>query len=119
MSPRLCPTPFLAMLFRLASEGMECFRIKIEDLRPAPHCPPSRLKLSRCEKLRESILEHGLLTPLLVAPDLEIIDGHRRWVVVRDLGWDEVIVVFTMADKHRAYADTHPVARRRRKPPKR
>lgn len=39
--------------------------------------------------MEESMKEHGLLTPLVVADDV-IVDGWRRWLVARGMGWTEI-----------------------------
>lgn len=40
--------------------------------------------------LEDSMKEHGLLTPLVVTQDNVIVDGYRRWLVARGLGWTEI-----------------------------
>ena len=45
------------------------------------------------EKLAENIAEVGLRQPLEIRPDGTILDGHRRWLAVKSLGWDKVEVV--------------------------
>ena len=81
----------------------------------SPHSPPSRVKTNRLSRLREPILDEGLFCPLLVTPELEIIDGHRRFAVITDLDWDEVWVIISTADKLRACADLHPGRKKRRR----
>ena len=48
--------------------------------------------LSNIEDLVVSIGEVGLLTPLVVNQQFQLISGHRRIEAVRRLGWDEVDV---------------------------
>ena len=45
---------------------------------------------SDVQDLMNSILEVGLLQPLVVTPDKTIISGHRRISAIRALGWTEV-----------------------------
>ena len=45
------------------------------------------------EELKESIAREGLLQPLLVRPigdKYEIVAGHRRFVAIKELGWEKV-----------------------------
>ncbi len=37
-----------------------------------------------------SISEYGMKQPILTTPNRVIISGHRRWVVAKELGWEEV-----------------------------
>jgi len=48
--------------------------------------------LSNIEDLLTSIREVGLLTPVVVNQQYQLISGHRRIEAVRRLGWDEVDV---------------------------
>ena len=45
---------------------------------------------SDVQDLMNSILEVGLLQPLVVTPEKTIISGHRRYSAIRSLGWTEV-----------------------------
>lgn len=40
--------------------------------------------------LTDSIERNGLLVPLTVHCDGKIIDGYRRWLCCRSIGWDEI-----------------------------
>ncbi|RKX60785.1 MAG: hypothetical protein DRP29_01925, partial [Thermodesulfobacteriota bacterium] len=45
------------------------------------------------EELKESIAREGLLQPLLVRPvgdKYEIVAGHRRFIAIKELGWEKV-----------------------------
>ena len=46
------------------------------------------------DEIRNNIREFGLLTPLLVNYDYEIISGNLRHKIALDLGFEEVPVVF-------------------------
>lgn len=41
------------------------------------------------ELLRESLIENGQLTAITIC-DGQIVDGYRRWLVARELGWKEI-----------------------------
>ena len=45
------------------------------------------------EKLKDSIVHLGVLTPLRVASDMTIISGHQRWRACKDLGIKQVPVI--------------------------
>ena len=49
--------------------------------------------------MEESLAEHGLLTPLVVCEDT-IVDGYRRWLAARSLGWEEITVNPVKGDPH-------------------
>lgn len=45
------------------------------------------------EKLKDSIIHLGVLTPLRVASDMTIISGHQRWRACKELGIKQVPVI--------------------------
>lgn len=45
------------------------------------------------ERFKKSIQEDGVLTPLMVAPDMTIISGHQRYKACKDLGINLVPVI--------------------------
>ena len=53
------------------------------DLQPAAVLP---LSPEEFRKLRDSIRDFGVQTPLLVTDDYLIIDGHERWRAIREIG---------------------------------
>lgn len=68
--------------------------VRIERICPASFNPKDRVNME-VAKLRKSILQLGLCYPLLVAKDAAghytLIDGHRRYVVLRGLSVNERI----------------------------
>ena len=78
------------------AQSREHRTVKVEGLKPneinGQVFTTSLTDLS-IEKLAENIHEVGLRQPLEIRPDGTILDGHRRWLAVRHLGWDEVEVV--------------------------
>lgn len=45
------------------------------------------------ERFKKSIKEDGVLTPLIIAPDMTIISGHQRYKACKDLGINLVPVI--------------------------
>jgi len=45
------------------------------------------------EQFKKSIQEEGIITPLLVAPDMILISGHQRYKVAKELGINTVPVI--------------------------
>ena len=52
-------------------------------------------------KLKGSILEFGLVEPLVVNKDLTIIGGHQRYEALKSLGWKEVPCVVVDLSKEK------------------
>ena len=48
--------------------------------------------LSSIEELMDSILEFGLLQPLVINQDNQVISGNRRFESIKRLGWQNVEV---------------------------
>ena len=67
--------------------------MKLSIHKITPH-PKNReiYSLSDLEDLRNSILEVGLLQPLIINQYNQILSGHRRFECIKELGWDEVEV---------------------------
>ncbi len=70
-------------------------KVKIGELKPAPHNPKSRTDM-RSPKMRQTmrnIEDIGLIYPIAVDKHLNILDGHRRWTCCKELGWTEIPVI--------------------------
>jgi len=66
--------------------------VPIDQIKPSPYQPRLRFDL---EDLREEIERDGLLSPLLVRKHgafFEIVDGERRFRVLKEMGWKKVPV---------------------------
>lgn len=63
--------------------------VSIADIKIGKRC---RQNLGDIKALAESIRLHGLLHPVVITPDMELIAGKRRIAAARELGWDEVPV---------------------------
>lgn len=68
-----------------------------------------RTDMGNLDELAESITAVGLLHPIVVTADLELVAGGRRLAAVKQLGWSEVPVtvvdITSLADTLRAEAD--------------
>lgn len=56
-----------------------------------------RRELTGIEELAYSIREHGLINPIVVTPEYELVAGERRLTACKSLGFDMVQVQFTDA----------------------
>jgi len=61
---------------------MKSIKIKISELKPDPKQP--RKILEGLKELGESIKLKGQLTPIIITPNNEILDGHRRYFAAKD-----------------------------------
>jgi len=66
--------------------------VPIGSIRPSPFNPKERTDPKRLRDLKEDIRKHGLLYPIQVTADGEIIDGHRRYEVLKELGEEQIPV---------------------------
>jgi ParB family chromosome partitioning protein len=70
--------------------------IKIKDLRPNPYQPRKTFLPGAIEELKESILQHGILQPLIVRKSIkgfEIVVGERRFRAAKEAGLNTVPAV--------------------------
>ena len=80
---------------------MDIKTVAIDSINPAPYNPRKALKPGDpdYEKLKKSILEFDLVSPLVWnAQTLNLISGHQRLQVLRDLGATEVQVAIIDLD---------------------
>jgi len=63
---------------------------KVSELRTNPLSTAIYGEHEDISDLVESIMQHGLLAPLVVKPDGTILSGHRRFAAISRLGWQEV-----------------------------
>ena len=72
-------------------------------LQPNPLQPRGAINASSINELVDSIREHGIIEPLLVAKTpagYQIISGERRWQAARVLGLPRVPAIIKEADSH-------------------
>ncbi|QHM13311.1 stage 0 sporulation protein Spo0J [Bacillus subtilis] len=75
----------------LSEETVE--EIKIADLRPNPYQPRKHFDDEALDELKESVLQHGILQPLIVRKSLkgyDIVAGERRFRAAKLAGLDTV-----------------------------
>lgn len=71
-------------------------RMRTADLRPNPDNPRGPVSPDSVRELADSIAESGMLCPILVRPNGQIVAGHRRHAAATLLGWEFVPVTVTM-----------------------
>jgi ParB family transcriptional regulator, chromosome partitioning protein len=70
--------------------------VKLKDIRPNPYQPRKIFEPGAIEELKESILEHGILQPIIVRKSIkgyEIVVGERRYRAASAANLDVVPVV--------------------------
>jgi hypothetical protein len=79
--------------------------VPIKSLKVAPWNPPKRIK--NLGNLSRSIEEVGLLYPILITEKNEIVDGHRRLAVLREMGATDVKVLPVVGDQAKLFAEVN------------
>lgn len=70
--------------------------VEIKQLRPNPYQPRKSFDADAIDELKESILQHGILQPLVVRKSIkgyEIVVGERRYRAAKEAGLKEVPVL--------------------------
>ncbi|MBL3642989.1 ParB/RepB/Spo0J family partition protein [Bacillus sp. RHFB] len=70
--------------------------IKLRELRPNPYQPRKSFRLEAIEELKQSIMEHGILQPIIARKSIkgyEIVAGERRYRAAKEAGLRTVPVV--------------------------
>lgn len=76
-------------------EPTQIHTLPVDQLQPNPLQPRGHLKKEDLEELKDSILEHGIIEPLVVAQTpagFQIIAGERRWRAAKLAGLQQVPV---------------------------
>lgn len=77
-------------------EGETIQEISIKELRPNPYQPRKTFRPESIEELKQSIIEHGILQPLIVRQSIkgyEIVVGERRFRAAKEANLTTVPVV--------------------------
>lgn len=86
--------------------------INVDELKTSPIQPPNRIQHHSIAGLKNSIKDHGILQPILVAKDFTIIDGHRRVACAIDLGIKSVPCIFSDLDYQTGFIETNSFTRK-------
>ena len=71
-------------------------KLSLKDLRPNPYQPRKTFQKEAIDELRESILEHGIIQPLVVRKSIkgyEIVVGERRYRAAKEANLETVPAV--------------------------
>ena len=88
--------------------------VNIDSIQPSPFQP--RLIFDQ-EDLKQEIKKDGLLSDLIVRKQgefYELIDGERRWRILKELGWETVPVRVVDADDTMARLSVYKLNRVRK-----
>lgn len=79
--------------------------LNLDSLHPFENNPFQSVDENEYDELRESIKEFGIITPLIVNKSdngYEIISGHRRWQIAKELYLESVPVYVREFSKEEA-----------------
>ena len=75
-------------------EGESAIQIEVEKIYAFENHPFKVVKDSKMQELIESVMENGIITPVIVRPDdedgYEMISGHRRLFAAKEAGLDKI-----------------------------
>ena len=81
----------------ISDDGKQVVVLKLSEIEPNKGQPRKNFDMDKLEALRDSILEHGVVQPILVTPTkagtYRIVAGERRWRAAKMAGLKEVPVV--------------------------
>lgn len=91
---------------------MEVRKVKLSQLKGAAYNPKDRTEgKSRLGQLEKSMTDIGLVYPVAVDKNLNVIDGHRRIQAAINLGWTDIpILIVETDDRDRVYAEVNATA---------
>lgn len=78
--------------------------VPVTTIERAPYNPRTRTeKGKKLQYLIDAIKEYGLLYPLLITTDRELVDGHRRLTACLALGYTQVDCIVLDMDRDKAF----------------
>lgn len=82
---------------------MNLKKLKIGDLKIATYNPRKELteKDKEYQKIKNSIIEFGYVTPIIVNSDMTVISGHQRLKVLKDLKYEDIDCIIVDFDKNK------------------
>jgi hypothetical protein len=88
--------------------------VSLSQLKFAPWNPTNRTEEDNpaLKRLADSMSKIGLIYPILVTPDNEVIDGHRRATAAKMLDWKDVQAIVTDSDRESTYAAVNDTAQK-------
>ena len=87
--------------------------VSVADLKDARHNPPNRITAKNIKTLADSMESIGLLQPVTVTLDNEIVEGHRRVAAAKQLGWEKIEAnIVKDADADAIYGSLNTTARK-------
>jgi ParB family chromosome partitioning protein len=94
------PSRFNAFIDQLDNGRMVSMRVLLDDIKIGNRI---RREIGNIEDLKDSMSRHGLLQPIVIDGEYNLIAGFRRYKAARLLGWDsmEVRMVDTGSKKDR------------------
>ncbi|MED1864993.1 ParB/RepB/Spo0J family partition protein [Fictibacillus nanhaiensis] len=87
-----------------AGEEEQIKEVSISELRPNPYQPRKVFDQKAIEELKESIIEHGILQPIVVRKSIkgfEIVLGERRFRAASEAGLKEIPVIVKDYDEQK------------------
>lgn len=86
----------LEVYFPDSKDDQSVEKIAIDELRPNPYQPRKTFQAEAIEELKDSILEYGIIQPLIVRKSIkgyEIVVGERRFRAAKEAGLETVPVM--------------------------
>lgn len=84
-------------------ESETVLQVSVKDCRPNPYQPRKTFQADAIEELKDSILEFGILQPLIVRDSIkgyEIVAGERRFRAAKEAGLDTIpVIVKSLTDQ--------------------
>jgi hypothetical protein len=81
---------------------MKIVELQTSEIAPLPFNPPTRVEEDGLKELLASIEKRGIIQPLVVTPNKQLIDGHRRLKCAEMLGiktvWGNIVDAEDIAD---------------------
>jgi ParB-like chromosome segregation protein Spo0J len=76
-------------------------KVPVKEIQPNTY-NPNKMGVEQYESLKHGIRTYGMIQPILIKPDLTIIDGFHRWKASKEVGLNEIWCVIIESGEEEA-----------------
>ena len=87
-------------------------QVAVSRIKPLAFNPQNRTVRKSLAPLMKSIRQHGILVPVVLTADFQLVDGHRRVECARLLGMEKVPAIINAGDPRQLFAEVNGTQKR-------
>lgn len=97
---------------KMETQNGKIKEVPIDSIKPAIFNPPTRINHNTLVELKASISRIGIVYPLIVTPEMDLVDGHRRLECAKMLGMQTVPVIVRTGNQRVLFSEVNVTAKK-------